>query len=910
MHKFYWNNTHTRAYTGSASANGSGNGASTAGGSSSGVKIADNQLQTQQLQSSSDFPGVNNTQSMQQQQHLKHPEVPMRANGGTATIRVEQRSQRATTPSGSHRVLLKLKKMSSANRPKSMHEANQNSSESAKNQTSSSSTDQLESNDRVPQSEKVKKKSSQLPTSKSMHGFYNRTWNERSLSKYANEHNYENVYNNQHCPNYENVYNNGGSHRGHGGCHFEAGNSADSCEGCVISQLTCSPRSARTRITHYDISQPQPEYHVPPVPPERKGRGRKRGQLPMQNNKKNQEQPPQPPHLFRSKSCERPKMRDTFRMDKFAANFNRISSNITDKLLSSTSHISSSSNKPEYHNHHNSSKDSHNTSEDSCREIDPVSPNNSLLQSVAFRAIPCVDIQTTSSASSAGHYYSRPPPTHNVEDDDDLDNISDLSVPLRPPTASSNASSTSRPSLALSHKMKGFRKDMQQKISRLRSRSAERISKRLQNRSSDRHDVSISSRSTSIDDGEDEVEDDDSDEIMVATIHQNYQSHNRMTKSFSGLPSISTPSNNEVIYNGPFIGRARALVDYTPSPYDRDALRFNRGDTIDIIAMNPSGLWRGRCQGRIGHFKFINVELLPDRHVFRSSEQRQKSVTSQRMQNSQDGPPKTVEDLLKRISLEEHLSVFVLNGYEELENFHDLDETELDYLGITEPAQRAKILTAVELMQDNSTTSATSLTAADNNNDTDDTDTEKNASPILEDDHDEIQDKKSGFERHKFPRDSGCFASSSSPASDRSSQPSQSESGISGFSGIQPDEDDYSDENSTNSAKSNQVRRPAEKSAQTRNLRDRHGSTLNTVNDLEKLSINVQHVYALPAHSTETHSVNNSGLQSQNSKDNFEVLVEKYVTEKTPLQVTPGRVSTTRSIFETTTSATGGGTCN
>ena len=66
-----------------------------------------------------------------------------------------------------------------------------------------------------------------------------------------------------------------------------------------------------------------------------------------------------------------------------------------------------------------------------------------------------------------------------------------LQVPLRPPTASSNASSTSRPSLALSHKMKGFRKDMQQKISRLRSRSAERISKRLQNRSSDRHDVSI-----------------------------------------------------------------------------------------------------------------------------------------------------------------------------------------------------------------------------------------------------------------------------------------------------------------------------------------------------------------------------------------------------------------------------------
>ena len=55
-------------------------------------------------------------------------------------------------------------------------------------------------------------------------------------------------------------------------------------------------------------------------------------------------------------------------------------------------------------------------------------------------------------------------------------------------------------------------------------------------------------------------------------------------------------------------------------------------------------------------------------------------------------------------SFQEHLSVFVLNGYEELENFHDLDESELDYLGITESAQRAKILTAVELMQDNSST--------------------------------------------------------------------------------------------------------------------------------------------------------------------------------------------------------------
>ena len=45
----------------------------------------------------------------------------------------------------------------------------------------------------------------------------------------------------------------------------------------------------------------------------------------------------------------------------------------------------------------------------------------------------------------------------------------------------------------------------------------------------------------------------------------------------------------------------------------------------------------------------------------------------------------------------------MLNGYEELENFHDLDECELDYLGITENEQRAKILAAVELLQDSNT---------------------------------------------------------------------------------------------------------------------------------------------------------------------------------------------------------------
>merc|ERR1712045_109358 len=96
--------------------------------------------------------------------------------------------------------------------------------------------------------------------------------------------------------------------------------------------------------------------------------------------------------------------------------------------------------------------------------------------------------------------------------------------------------------------------------------------------------------------------------------------------------------------------------------------------------------------------------------------------------------------------------------------------------------------------------------------------------------------------------------------------------------------------------------------------------TVNTVNDLEKLSINVQHVYETSNNTSSTNNHNSmmgippmtstsTTTTQNNSKDNFDVLVEKYVTEKTPLQVTPGRVSSTRSIFETT-STPSGGNCN
>ena len=44
--------------------------------------------------------------------------------------------------------------------------------------------------------------------------------------------------------------------------------------------------------------------------------------------------------------------------------------------------------------------------------------------------------------------------------------------------------------------------------------------------------------------------------------------------------------------------------------------------------------------------------------------------------------------------------MFVLNGYEDLESFEGMDEAELDYLGITSQAHRAKLMAAVELLHD------------------------------------------------------------------------------------------------------------------------------------------------------------------------------------------------------------------
>ena len=60
--------------------------------------------------------------------------------------------------------------------------------------------------------------------------------------------------------------------------------------------------------------------------------------------------------------------------------------------------------------------------------------------------------------------------------------------------------------------------------------------------------------------------------------------------------------------------------------------------------------------------------------------------------------PETLAEVMKVLHMEEHLPVFVLNGYENLTLFKDLDDEELDYLGITNEYQREKLVAMAELL--------------------------------------------------------------------------------------------------------------------------------------------------------------------------------------------------------------------
>ncbi|KAM8915424.1 SAM and SH3 domain-containing protein 1-like isoform 2-T3 [Spinachia spinachia] len=149
---------------------------------------------------------------------------------------------------------------------------------------------------------------------------------------------------------------------------------------------------------------------------------------------------------------------------------------------------------------------------------------------------------------------------------------------------------------------------------------------------------------------------------------------------------------DEVPYRGPFCGRARVHTDFTPSPYDTDSLKLKSGDVIDVISKPPMGTWMGMLNGKVGTFKFIYVDVV--------NEEEAKPKKTRRRRKARQPKPTSVEELLDRINLKEHLPTFLFNGYEDLDTFKLLEEEDLDELNIRDPQHRAVLLTAVELLQE------------------------------------------------------------------------------------------------------------------------------------------------------------------------------------------------------------------
>ncbi|XP_035525815.1 SAM and SH3 domain-containing protein 3 [Morone saxatilis] len=180
---------------------------------------------------------------------------------------------------------------------------------------------------------------------------------------------------------------------------------------------------------------------------------------------------------------------------------------------------------------------------------------------------------------------------------------------------------------------------------------------------------------------------------------------------------------NGISYTGPFCGRALVHTDFTPSPYDVESLKLQKGDIIYIIEKPPVGTWTGKLNNKVGSFKFIYVNLLPD----------ESPPARRRRQNSKThrtkSKPKTLEEVLDSIGLTELSSLLSMHGFQSLEDFAGLKESHLNELNITDPEQRSKILNASELLRDS-------------------------------EDESEPEEEDRSVEDAKEPRDSGCFESS------------------------------------------------------------------------------------------------------------------------------------------------------
>uniref|UniRef100_A0A673IYV2 SAM domain, SH3 domain and nuclear localisation signals 1a n=1 Tax=Sinocyclocheilus rhinocerous TaxID=307959 RepID=A0A673IYV2_9TELE len=170
----------------------------------------------------------------------------------------------------------------------------------------------------------------------------------------------------------------------------------------------------------------------------------------------------------------------------------------------------------------------------------------------------------------------------------------------------------------------------------------------------------------------------------------------------SGVASSSDVSSNrdslkleeEVPYTGQFCGRAKVHTDFVPSPYDTDSLKLKVGDIINIISKPPMGIWTGMLNNKVGNFKFIYVDVLPEKE----KEEEEETPKIRPVKVCKKPRPNTLLELLERLHLEEYASSLLLNGYQTVDDLKHLKERHLIELNVTDPEHRRKLLAASDCL--------------------------------------------------------------------------------------------------------------------------------------------------------------------------------------------------------------------
>uniref|UniRef100_A0A3Q1GYH5 SAM domain, SH3 domain and nuclear localisation signals 1b n=2 Tax=Anabas testudineus TaxID=64144 RepID=A0A3Q1GYH5_ANATE len=180
--------------------------------------------------------------------------------------------------------------------------------------------------------------------------------------------------------------------------------------------------------------------------------------------------------------------------------------------------------------------------------------------------------------------------------------------------------------------------------------------------------------------------------LLSNSLESLYSLHSGQSSS-SGVTSGSDYSSNrgslrledDLLYARHFCGRARVHTDHVPSPYDTESLKLKVGDVIDIISKPPMGIWTGMLNGKIGNFKFIYVDVLTEESI---------ETHSHRMRHKS-----TVQEVLRRLSLEEYSSSLQLNGYQTVDDLITLKEHHLMELNVTDPEHKHRLLAAVDCLR-------------------------------------------------------------------------------------------------------------------------------------------------------------------------------------------------------------------